>query len=147
MDMMKLFTALLIVQLFYGFGITATTYALPSAAQNHISGFSDIGDGLDLQTIGEDVEQSLESQTNIPVIDIGALVFYSGNILIDLILNFVLAIPSMITLLVHGLGQLINADARLMLDLKNFIGIFVTILYVLGVMQLLVGIRSGRSVA
>jgi hypothetical protein len=143
---MKLFTMILIVQLFYGFAVTTMAYAVPDDAKTYVTSFSEVDSNLDLETIGTDVEESLESQTNIPVIDIGALVFYSGNILIDLLLNFVLAIPSMITLLINGLMMLINADGYLVLQLQTFAGVLITVLYFIGIIQLLTNVRSGRAV-
>lgn len=146
-DVMAMFKVLLIVQLFYGFGITLSTYTLPSDSLIHVTAFNDIGgETYDMQSIKTQVEEAVEQQTSIPVVELGALVFYSGNILVDLILNFMFAVPSMINLLIGGLMFLISIPTDIMLNVQIFSGVLISVLYFIGVLQLLIGIRSGRVV-
>lgn len=141
---MDLFKVLLIVQLFYAFSITALSYSLPADSLTYVTGFSEVGDTIDLETVSGEVTESLDQQKDIPVIELGALVFYSGNILIDLLLNFALAIPQMLTLLVQGLLNLVGLDSELWVVVQIFASTVVMVMYVLGLIELLTGIRSGR---
>lgn len=143
-NILDLFKALIIVQAFYAFAILLIAHSLPAPAYIQASDFIDLGQSIDLENIATGVEGSLESQTNIPVIELGALVFYSGNLLIDFLLNFLYATPAMFTLLLRGLLFLINADTFIWAYLQLIGTVVVSALYFIGVLQLLVGIRSGR---
>lgn len=144
--MMDMFKAVLMVMLFYSFSITILTYAMPADTLNYVSSFSDITDEMNLESVSGEVQGSLESQTEIPVIELGSLVFYSGNILIDLILNFVFAIPEMIGMLVNGIMLLFNVDSYMFAIVELFAAVVTTVLYFIGLMQLLTSVRSGRVV-
>ena len=134
------------VMIFYAFAMTTFTYSIPTEALPYVTGFSDLNQKIDLQEIGDEVQGSLQSQTNIPVIELGALVFYSGNILIDLLLNFVFAIPEMITALINGVLLIFNIDPFLITQLQIVSGVLFSVLYFVGIINLLTGIRSGRLV-
>ena len=71
--------------------------------------------------------------------------FYSGNILIDLLMNFFFAIPEMIGLLVVGMQTLFNIDGYFYAMIEGFAGVVMTSLYIIGLLQLLNTIR-GRGV-
>lgn len=141
----SLFMAMIIIQLFYSFAITTLAYATPEGAINHVTSFSELANDLDLETTGVLIENSLESQTNIPVIELGALVFYSGNILLDLMLNFAFAIPQMIGLLLNSLSDMLNIDAPMWAIVQIFFSVAFMAYYALSLMQMLMGIRSGSS--
>lgn len=145
-DIMQLFKIIILVQLFYAFCITGLTHALPADSLNYVTSFSDVGRTIDLDTVSDDVQESLESQTNIGVIELGALVFYSGNILIDLLLNFAFAMPQMFGLLVHGFTMLFNLDPIIFALVELFTAVAIMVLYFIALIQLLTGIRSGRIV-
>lgn len=144
---MDLFKSILLVMMFYSICITGITYALPDDAKVFIDPFSDVGQSIDLESISSEVQSSIQSQTNIPVIELGALVFYSGNIIIDLLLNFAFAIPEMIGLLINGIMLLFNIDSYLFAIAQIFSSVVVTVFYFIAIIQLLTGIRSGRLVA
>lgn len=146
METMDMFIATITVMLFYGFAITMISHAIPSDQLVFVTAFSETTSNLDLETISEEVQSSVERQTTIPVIDMGALVFYSGNILLDLIINFVYAIPQMIGLLVAGLSMLFNFDPVIVALVEMFATVMVSVMYFIGVVSLVTSIRSGRSV-
>jgi hypothetical protein len=144
---MDLFKITLIIMMFYSFGITIIAYSIPAAALPYVTGFSELNNDIDMENIASNVQGSLQSQTNIPVIELGALVFYSGNILIDLLLNFVFAIPEMFTALINGLLMVFNIPPFIATQIQILTGVMFTVIYFIGVIQLLTGIRSGRLVA
>lgn len=138
----------LIVMAFYSFCITAVSYALPpdALASHYTTVFSDATTDYNMEDMSSKVSEGLTRQTNIPIIEMGALVFYSGNILIDLILNFAYAIPEMVGLLINGIQLLFSIDSHIFAMVEVFFAVIFTVLYVIGIIELLVGIRSGRVV-
>lgn len=147
MQIMDLFKTIIIVQLFYAVAITGLVATIPADAQNYVTGFSDIADAIDINTVTADVQENLQRQQQIPVVELGALVFYSGNILIDLILNFFFAIPQMLTMLVNGLLLLFTGvEVQAMGIIQLFLSVVTVVMYVISVIQLTVGVRSGRII-
>ena len=146
MGALNSFKAILIVMLFYSFVITTMTYVTPDGALNYIKSIDDITTPTDLQEVGEKVQSSVEKQTNIPVVEMGALVFYSGNILIDLILNFIYAIPQMIGLLVNLLLMLFNVESQVFAIVEIFAAVIYTVLMLLTLLEMLTNIRAQGNV-
>lgn len=146
LDMMQLLKVVIVMQLFFSFGITALAYAIPGDAKNYVQIFTSAGNSSNLQDTATKVQDSLQSQTNIPVIELGALVFYSGNILIDFLLNFAFAIPEMIGLLINGFMLLFGIDSYLFALIQLFSSVVIIVMYFVGLIQLLTGIRSGRVI-
>lgn len=144
------FKAVLLVSFIYGFGITLLAYALPTDAQafgeTYEAGISNAG--LGYETIAQDVEGSFNQQLNIPVIELGSLVYYSGNVLADLVVNFVTALPQIITLLLNGVVTVFgnNIEIGLLAILQGFISAVVLAFYVLAIVSLLLTVRSSGGV-
>ena len=135
---------LIIVSLFYSFAITVLTYAMPASALVYTDVFSNADTTLNLNATAQQFQDSLANQRNIPVIELGALVFYSGNILLDLLLNFVFAVPQMLNLLIQTFGLLFGFDPVLGAYLQIFTTVLLTVLYIFGLITMLMGIRSGN---
>lgn len=142
----SLFKTIILVQLFYAFAITILSHGMPADALHYVDPFSSITDDISLKGVSSDIQGSLEKQTNVPVIELGALVFYSGNLLIDMLLNFAFAIPQMLSMLVNGFMMLFSIDSQLFVVVQLFASAVVMSMYVIGIIQLLTGIRSGRIV-
>jgi hypothetical protein len=135
----------LVVQLFFALGITLLTHTLPLEARLHTSDFQPASE-YDITEVSGEFQENLASQQDIPVIELGSLVFYSGNILLDLLVNFVFAIPQMVTLVINGVFSLFSMDAYILGQLQIFITALIAIIYVIGIIQTLVNIRSTRGV-
>lgn len=144
---MNTIKAILLLQLFFSFSITILAYGIPSDSRNHITSFSSITEDINLTSVSNKVSGSLESQTNMPIIELGALIFYSGNILLDLLLNFAFAIPEMIGLLFYGLTNIVPLDPQIIYIVQLFASVAVLVTYFISLMQLLTGLRSGRVVS
>lgn len=143
---MKSFQVIIIIQLFYAFAITILAYSMPTNALNYVDSFSDVANDIDLDSVTTDLQDSVESTLNVPIIELGALVFYSGNILVDLLLNFAFAIPEMIGLVINGFLYIFNVDSYLFAIVELFAGAVIIALYFIGILQLLGNIRSGRVI-
>lgn len=145
-DLMSYFKVMLIAQLFFSISVVMISQNLPAGAVNYVNSFEDVGNTFSLNETSSKVQESVKSQTSLPLIELGALVFYSGNILVDLLLNFAFAVPAMVGLLINGLMVLFNLDQAIVASLTLFAMVATTVLYFMSVLQLLTGIRSGRLV-
>ena len=77
-NIMANFKVVLLVMMLYSLGITLFSYALPPEVNPILSTYSAAAQSL--SEIGSTVQGNIEQQTNIPSLEVGALVFYSGNI-------------------------------------------------------------------
>lgn len=145
-SLMSYFKVIIIVMLFYAVSITLLEYTIPSPALVQITTFTNVGDGVNLNETSAKVQDSLTKQTSLPLVEIGALVFYSGNILLDLLLNFIFAIPQMVGLLINGLCLLINLPDFVATTVQVFASVVMVVVYLISLIQLLTNIRSGRMV-
>lgn len=144
-NIMNLFKIVMLVQLFYAFAITLVAYGLPVEARVYSTAYSDLANEISLESVGAEIETSLQSQTDIPIIELGALVFYSGNILLDLLLNFAFAIPQMIGMLINGIMTLLSVDSYIFAVVQLFFSVVIMVMYFLGIMELITGLRSGST--
>jgi len=140
------FKIMIIVMLFYSASISLVAYAIPTDARHYLNLFEDQTGRMDADRIGAQIESGLSKQTNIPVIEIGALVFYSGNILLDFILNFLFAVPEMIGFLFAGFLTLVNLPVGIAHIIQAFSSVAVMGWYVIGLIQMVTSVRSGRAV-
>ncbi|MEM5810121.1 MAG: hypothetical protein QW156_04515 [Candidatus Aenigmatarchaeota archaeon] len=145
MSMMKFFTYIIIIQLFYSFGISMLSYSLDKLVvqqrQLILSQFQTLG--RNITEITQSIEKTTQSSMNIPLIDLGALVFYSGNIIVDLMVNFLFAIPSMATLLVSSFQFFFSTiDPILISNLKLFLYSIISVIYFIALIQFLLSIRA-----
>lgn len=145
MGMFDYFKTVLTIQMFWSFAFTILIATMPTNTLNHVQLFANQDAQIDLQSISTDMEGNIDDQLNIPLIDAGALLFYTGNIVIDLMLNFLTAVPSMFTLLLNGLFLIIPVDEFLKGWVLLFAFVSVAVFYMLGLMSFLSGLRSGRG--
>lgn len=148
-SMMEVFKAMLIVQLFYSFAITmmaTAIYGLPVDVTEQVQPFRDLEQRIDMESVSNDIQDSITRQLDIPVVELGALVFYSGNIILDLFLNFIFAVPEMITLFIYGFTYIFSVDNIIVAQVQVFLSILMMILYFIGLIQLLLNIRSRSAV-
>lgn len=146
MSAMGVFKAILLTQLFYSLAITLLLYALPAAVLPQLHSFSDLSNNIDLNNVTSNIQSSLTRQTQVSVVDLGALVLFSGNILLDLLVNFAFALPQMITLLINGTIMLIGIDAQITLIIQTFATALIMIMYFISLLTLLTNIRSRGTV-
>lgn len=145
-SVLQYFTGMIVVHLFYAFSITMITYGLAQAGVSfdYVSQYELTGNANSLQGISNDLESSFNSQSNLPLIEVGALVFYSGNIIVDLLLNFATATPQMFMLIITGFGTLFSLNTQLLIIVQTFLTAIMIGLYVIAMITFLAGLRSGR---
>ncbi len=145
-DLIQYLKVVLIVQLFYAFSITMIVYALPAASLADIAKFQQPTETFSEKYIADQVGESVEQQFDLPVVELAALVFYSGDIVLDLIVNFATAVPSMFTLLIEAFLLFINLDATLAFNIKLFFWIMISMLYFISVVTFLLNLRARGTI-
>lgn len=145
MGMLDLFKTVIMVMAFYSISITLLSYSMPANAINYVQDFTNVGNTINLEDMRGELQGGITSQLGIPVIEMGALIFYSGNIIVDLLLNFATAIPQMIGLLLNGIASLFNIEAGLWAQVELFAMVLTGIIYIIGLIQLVLSIRTGGS--
>lgn len=140
----SMFKAAITVMLFYSIAITLFTHALPVNERNYLVSFN-LGESsvtTDYSEISSKVEKNFESQTKVGVVEIGALVLYSGNLVLDLILNTFNAIPSMISVFFKAIFLFFPLDAEL--ANKFILGVYaiVSVSWTLSVIYFLTQVRT-----
>jgi hypothetical protein len=112
------FIFMLTVMLFYSGSVTILTYSLAGYSPNQAIMAQYNNASVDPADIQNRVEQATRSETRIPIVTEAALVFYSGNLLLDLMLNFITAIPNMIAIVIGTIIYFFGVDPSIMATVK-----------------------------
>ena len=113
------------------------------AQQNQVQTYTGANGTINIVTLASTMQSGVTNQQNVPLLAFGALIFYSANIIVNLMLNFFTAIPQMITILFSALVFLVPGLAQSMGSGSGglgFIALFqaiVTIIYMLAVLVFL----------
>lgn len=140
------FKFIVILQLLFAFSITSIVYVLPDEAKQQIVLFEPVH-SPDIDEYAVDVEDTIGKEMNVPLVDMGTLLFFSGNVVVDLMLNTILAIPEMVVILVSGLLYLFPIDVYLAVQLKVFIFAAIAIIYVIMLIAFVADMRSRGGIA
>ena len=140
------FKMILTVQLFYAFAITVLVHNIPAADLDNVVMFERPTETIDLESVGSELEEKVSQELNLPLIDLGALVFYSGNIIVDMLVNFITAVPQMFTLLIEGFLLFFNVESFIAVQIKLFFWVLIMILYVLSLLMFIMSIRSRGAI-
>ena len=134
------------MQLFWAFAFTMLTATIPAGDLPQLTLFTFQNGSVDLATIGTSFQDAITNQTNIPLLDYGALIFYSGNIILDLILNFFFAIPEMATMLISAFFLFFPLAGGIQEEITIFLFAFIGVMYVIGLLSFISNIRSGAKI-
>jgi hypothetical protein len=145
MEAMQWFVVVIIAQLFFSIGITMLTHAIPSDDLRYVTSYSDLANSINAEELSGSIQGSMKSQTSIPLIEVGALVFYTGNLILDLLLNFAFATPQMVTLFLTGITKIIGLDAVITGSIQLYLTAVIGILYFVLIIRLLANLRSGTQ--
>lgn len=136
---------LLVVNLFWAMAVTILSYAFINPANSGVLG-GIVTSSISAEEMSQKLQGTLTAQTSIPVIDLGALIFYSGVILVDFVANFITAVPSMVTGLVVIFQYIFGIDAVVAYWMKMFLYVFVMVYWVMYLLQMVISMRSGARV-
>ncbi|HNV61765.1 MAG TPA: hypothetical protein PKN54_02360 [Candidatus Cloacimonas acidaminovorans] len=141
------FKTMMTVQIFWSLVFTLLVYTLPGSDSGQLALITMSNGTTDLATISDSFESAVTNQTNIPIVEMGALLFYSGNIIIDLLLNFAFAIPEMFSILLNILFLVLPVAGNIQHVVTLFFMALISIGYAIGILQFVTNIRSGGSIA
>lgn len=144
---LNFFITVLMVQLFWSAGVTLYANSLPIDSLDRVQLFSSDSTANTLKTIGPKVQTNIGNQLNLSPLDAVTLIFYSGNLIIDLILNFMSAVPQMFVLVLVGFNTFVPVAGSAMETLKLFFFILVGVLYIIGFVTAITSLRSGIGAA
>ena len=137
----------LLMMLFYSSAITIYIHVVPSALANQLSDYGQIVGWETPEALATELQGTITKQTKIPIVDIGTLALYSGNIFIDFLLNFVTAIPQMISFMFNILFNLVHVPYQV----GNVVQIMLTVATMLGfvlyLVDALLSFRAGTGMA
>lgn len=133
---------ILVVQLFYAFAITGIVYSIPANQQTNLAMYRSPADEFSQKYITDQVQGNMQKQVTLPVIELATLVYYSGNVVLDLLLNFATAVPQMFTLLISSFLFFFNVDPVLAYQIQSFFIVLIGMLYLISIVTFLLNIRS-----
>lgn len=127
----QVFVYLLITQMFWAFCVTLFVPLIPDVQQQQVIMFTDSQGVISFGTLSSTVQGAVNDQSTIPFLDLGTLIFYSTSILLNLVLNFITAIPQMILLLLVTLFTFLPFTSSLQVSVKEIFLVMITVLYYL----------------
>jgi len=142
-----LFVAFIFVQLFWAFSVSMLVPLIPEAEMQQVVFFENEAGLIEYNTLANSLEDGISDQTNIPILDFGALIFYSSNLILNLMINFVTAIPQMLLILLNAFSTIFPIPYTIMSYMKVFMTLILTIVYYLSLFLFITNIRGGSGVA
>jgi len=142
---MNVFVAMILISILYTGVINVLVATMPPGMIDYVTGFQDLSQSLGSADISEDVISGLDSQTSLPSVEGGALIFYSGNLLLDLMMNFAFAIPSMVVLVFQALGLITGMNPVIINIIQAFAASAIIAYYAINLIQLITGLRSNSG--
>jgi hypothetical protein len=141
---LQLFATFILVQFFYAAIVTFIIPTVPGVVENQIMTITSNGSIMSVAALSTQLQSGVTGQTGIPLLDFGALIFYTSNIILSLMLNFFTAIPQMLTILLTFGLMLIPIDPTLTGNIKVYFMAIVSIIYFIAIFTFIMGARSGR---
>lgn len=96
--------------------------------------------------ITQKTESMYKGVVGIPLIDLGGLIFYTGNIIVDFLMNFVTAIPSVVTLLIDVFFRFFPIQTQIASTFKLGIYTILSAIIVINLVIILLRIRSRGAI-
>lgn len=143
---LQIFTSLLLVQMFYALGVTLLVPLIPGVAANQVLMYSTGDSVVNFTTLSNSLHSGITSQQSIPLLSLGTLIFYSANIILNLMINFFTAIPQMLTIFISGLFLLIPISQTVQLTVKMVFITIVSVIYFIALFSFIMGAVTGRVV-
>jgi hypothetical protein len=142
MALFDFFVAVVIVSMFWAFAITTIVYSLPIEQRGFVAPFS-TATNTDIGAMGQSISAGTQQQKNIPQTTAGPLTYFSGIFFIDLMSNFLQAIPQMLTLLIYGLLFFFPIDVVLKTSVTMTVQIIASAIYGLAILNVIINMFSG----
>lgn len=139
----------LIIMSIYSTAITMIVHSIPADSLQYVEAFRTPANEFNSSGLATDTQTAYsDMRSKIPLINVGALVFYTGNFLVDFLGNFLTSIPQMITLLISSLSLFgITIDSFLLASVQLLISVLFGAIFLIFLMILLNDLRSGRQIS
>jgi len=142
-----MFVSFIFLQLFWAFSVSLIVPFVPAVEMQQVVFFEDDAGLIEYSTLAASLEGGIGDQTNIPVLDFGALIFYSSNLILSLMINFITAVPQMLMILIGAFVNVFPLNYTIVYYMKTFFTLILTILYYLSLFLFITNIRGGNAVA
>lgn len=149
MSAAKMFSTGIIAMLFYSISITMLTHSLPPTELNFIVSF-DFGEKAittNYSELTKNIEENMSKQKKVGVADVGSLVLYSGNLVLDLFLNFMNAIPSMATLLFKIIFLFVPIESNLAAQFNLGVYAIISSIWIITLIFFITQVRTQTGIA
>ena len=143
---LQIFTSLLLVQMFYALAVTLLVPLIPGVASAQLVTYTDGTGVVNMVTLAQSLQSGVTNQQSVPLLNLGTLIFYSANIIVNLMVNFFTAIPQMLTIFVDGLFHIFPIAATLQNGIKVTFITIVSIIYFIVIFSFIMSAVSGRQV-
>jgi len=145
-SIMKYFATMMLAQFFISLVITSIVYSLPADVRNAADSFNNQSSRLSINDVATDLETGVQAQTNVPIIDTAALVYYSGNQIIDFLMNWAFGLPVVLNLIIDGIMMLFGLNVDLLAILKVALSALLGALYLFGLLEFILNMRGSGSI-
>jgi len=144
MDFLKV---IVILQILFSFSTTMIVYSLPDdALKSFMMGEVRMEHGESTGEIISEFNETASSMKQSSLINTAFLLFYTGNLLIDLFMNFLFAIPEMLTIPWNLFCYVFHVDPTFQGGVSMIIFAIASVIYMIVIISLIVQIRSGRTI-
>lgn len=137
--------AIIVMMAFYSVCISMIIHILPADAKAYPLAFNPSRTPATISEIQSITNNNMQQQTNLPIVELGSLLFYSGNFILDLFLNFMFAIPEMLGFLIAIFGRLIGIDAVIVSYTNAFLLGITGAIFLVTAVQYIVTLRSSGA--
>lgn len=138
------FISVVLMSLFWSFAITTIVYALqqnPVQDINYIVEFQN-ADIPSYAETGQEFQTNLQLQKQFGIVDAGALALFSGNLLLDLTINFFFAVPNMFYLFFSGMFAFLHINVFLQKEIVTWVQVVLAVISTIFLFQFLLGART-----
>jgi len=138
MDGYEFIKNIVLFSMFYSLVMTLLTYSVSVPAE--------FSPEKSVNEISSSVESVYKSSVGIPIIDLGALVFFTGNAVLDFLINFVTAVPSATTAVLAFALSFTNLPSDVINLVKGSLYAIGIALYVITLIAIILNVRSRGAV-
>ena len=147
MSTMDFLKVIVILQILFSFSTTMIVYSLPDdALKSFMMGEARMEHGKSTGEIISEFNKTASSMKQSSLINTAFLLFYTGNLLIDLFMNFLFAIPEMLTIPWNLFCYVFHVDPTFQGGVSMIIFAIASVIYMIVIISLIVQIRSGRTI-
>lgn len=132
----------IIFQAVFSLFITLMIYTVPTSDLTYIYELKGTPTYQNIDSFGGEFQNNIQQQRSFGVVELGALALVSGNILLDLILNFFTAIPGAAMIIVNVVLIFLNISYPIKAAILQFAFAIIGIIYLILIITLILSLRT-----